>query len=282
VPPPSAPPVDAVAPLVGLERSRLLGLLRSLAVEDWQRPTRCPEWSVLGVARHLLGDDLGLLSRRRDHYLGTPAPESLTEVQFIDWLDQLQIEWVRAARRLSPRLVVELLEWTGPRLVDVLSQEDLTVRSARVSWAGPEPVPVWLDQLRELSEYWIHRQQLLDALDRPADLDPLLLRPILLGLRWAFPYRLSQAGLPPGDAIRMTIGEPLDETWLLVLHDRTCEFSDRPEDTVTATASFSADQAWRLLTNNLAQPVADLDVHGDERAVQVIATTRAIIGHPQE
>jgi len=28
---------------------------------------------------------------------------------------------------------------------------------------------VWLDQLRELSESWIHRQQLLDALDRPVD-----------------------------------------------------------------------------------------------------------------
>lgn len=233
------------------------------------------------MACHLLGDDLGLLSRRRDHYLGTPAPEFLTEGQYIDWLDQLQIEWVRAARRLSPRLVVELLDWTGPRVAEVLSNEDLTVRSARVSWAGPEPVPVWLHQLRELSEYWIHRQQLLDALYRPADLDPLLLRPILHGLRWAYPYRLSQAGLPPGGAIRIRIGEPLDETWLLVLHGGTWEFSDGPEDKVMATASFSADQAWRLLTNNLAQPAGDLDMHGDEHAVQIIATTRAIIGHPK-
>ena len=233
------------------------------------------------MACHLLGDDLGLLSRRRDHYMGTPAPESLREGQFIDWLDQLQIEWVRAARRLSPRLVVELLEWSGPRLTDALSKEDLTVRSSRVSWAGPEPVPVWLDQLRELSEYWIHRQQLLEALDREADLDPLLLRPILLGLRWAYPYRLSQADLSPGGAIRITIGEPLDETWLLVLADGSWEFSGGSEDRVMATAALSADHAWRLLSNNLAQPPGDLDVHGDERAVEVIATTRAIIGHPK-
>jgi hypothetical protein len=111
--------------------------------------------------------------------MGTPSPPELTEVQFIDWLDALQVEWVRAARRLSPRLVVELLEWTGPRLIDALGNEDLTVRSGRVSWAGPEVAPVWLDQLRELSEYWIHRQQLLESLGRPADLDPSLLRPIL-------------------------------------------------------------------------------------------------------
>lgn len=108
-----------------------------------------------------------------------------------------------------------------------------------------------------------------------------MLRPILLGRRWAYPFRLSQAGLSPGGAIRITIGEPLDETWLLALHDGTWEFSDRPEDKVMATASFSVDQAWRLITNNLAQPAADLDVHGDKHALQVIATTRAVVEHPK-
>jgi hypothetical protein len=39
-----------------------------------------------------------------------------------------------------------------------------------VSWAGSGPVPAWLDQARELSEYWIHRQQLLQGLGRPSDL----------------------------------------------------------------------------------------------------------------
>jgi hypothetical protein len=66
--------------------------------------------TVLGLACHLLGDDLGLLARRRDHHVGTPPPEDLSESEFIDWLDELQIEWVRAARRLSPHLVVEMLE----------------------------------------------------------------------------------------------------------------------------------------------------------------------------
>jgi hypothetical protein len=42
-------------------------------------------------------------------------------------------------------------------------------RTAQVSWAGTSPVPVWLDQARELSERWIHRQQLLQALGRPSE-----------------------------------------------------------------------------------------------------------------
>jgi hypothetical protein len=39
-----------------------------------------------------------------------------------------------------------------------------TAATVSVSWAGPDPVPAWLDQARELSEYWIHRQQILQAL----------------------------------------------------------------------------------------------------------------------
>src|SRR5262245_50017489 len=102
-------------------------------------PEPCPGWTVVGLATHLLGNDFGLLSRRRDNYMGTPSPEGLSEGEFIDRLDELQKEWVRAARRVSPPLVVELLEWTGPRLVSVLAGEDLAERSARVSWAVRSP-----------------------------------------------------------------------------------------------------------------------------------------------
>lgn len=278
---PSASPVEAVAPLFELERARLLDLLQSLRDEDWQRPSPCPGWTVLGLAGHLLGDDFGLLARRRDHYMGTPPPEGLSEDEFIDWLDDLQMEWVRTARRISPRLVVELLEWTGPRLVAVLAGEDLSERSARVSWAGPEAAPRWLDQLRELSECWIHRQQLLEAVGRPVDLDQTLLRPILLGLRWALPYRLSKADLASDGAIQITVGEPISERWTLISSGGTWGFAEGPPKHVIAHASLTADAAWRLLTNNLKHPPSALDITGDERATAVILTTRAIIGHPK-
>jgi hypothetical protein len=62
----------------------------------------------------------------------------------------------------------------------VLGEEDLSAYAASVSWAGPAPPPRWLDQLRELSDYWIHRQQLLEAVGRSVELDPTLLRPILV------------------------------------------------------------------------------------------------------
>jgi uncharacterized protein (TIGR03083 family) len=81
---PNISPVDAIAPLFEIERARLLDLVHELKPEVWQRPSPCPSWSVHGLVTHLLGDDLGLLSRRRDEYLGTPSPDCQSEAEFID------------------------------------------------------------------------------------------------------------------------------------------------------------------------------------------------------
>ena len=66
------------------ERARLLDLLSGLTVEQWLASTACAGWSVKDVAAHLLGDDLGRLSRQRDGFSSTaPGPgESL--VAFIN------------------------------------------------------------------------------------------------------------------------------------------------------------------------------------------------------
>lgn len=260
----------------------MIDLLDGLTDGDWQRPTPCPEWTVFGLACHLLGGDFGLLARRRDSYYGTPPPDGANEAQFIEWLDDLQRDWVRAASRLSPRLVVDLLAWTMPQLIETVRAEDPTAASAQVSWAGPQPVPVWLDQFRELSECWIHRQQLHEALDLPSDLDPVVLRPILLTMRWAYPYRLRRVGAADGDTVRVTITGPVTESWFLAASADGWDFAAEPGPHTVATLSLTTEQAWRLLSNNLPHEAQDdLDVSGDPRIVDVLLTTRAIIGSPK-
>ena len=161
------------AALHPVERARLLDLLGTLSADDWSRPTPCPGWSVLGLCHHLIGGDLGLLARRRDRHFGTVPPDGVDEAGFIGWLDRLQDEWVQATRRISPRVVVDLLEWLRPQITAMFAEQDPSLRTAEVSWAARGPVPVWLDQARELSEYWIHRQQLLIALGDPPTFAPI-------------------------------------------------------------------------------------------------------------
>lgn len=271
-----------IAPLFLLERERLCELLAGLDPADWQRPSPCPGWTVLGLCAHLAGDDLSFLARHRDGFHGTPGPEHASEEEFVAWLDGLQDEWVRAARRMSPRVVTGLLAWSGPQVAEALRAEDPSARTASVSWAGTGPVPVWLDQARELSEYWIHRQQLLHALDRPSDLRADLAGPVIDGLRWAYPFRLGQSRGEPGDTVTISVSGPVARTWFLVAATDGWEFRDQPGSRGVAAMSMSTEQAWRLLTNNLpATERSRITAAGDATILAILDRTRAIIGLPR-
>ena len=275
--PPSEPEQDYVGPFA-VERDRLNELLADLQTVDWTRPSPCPGWTVLGLCCHLVGDDLGLLARERDGHYGTPAPAG-SEAEFATWLDELQANWVRAARRLSPRLVTELLRWAGPQIIETFAGQDVRARTVSVSWAWSDLVPAWLGQAREVSEYWIHRQQILQALGRPSDLRADLAGPVLDGLRWAYPYPLAQAAAQPGDTVSISVTGPLARTWHLVATDAGWQFADQPGPRLAGSLVMNTEQAWRLLTNNMpAAGQADLTVSGDDAITAILLRTRAIIG----
>ena len=276
------PPPYEIAPLFLTERGRLIELLTGLDPADWQRPSPCPGWTVLGLCAHLAGDDLGFLARHRDGFHGTPGPEHASEDEFVAWLDALQDEWVTAARRMSPRIVTDLLTWSGPQVAETMRAQDPSARTASVSWAGTGPVPVWLDQVRELSEYWIHRQQLLHAVDCPSDLRADLAGPVLDGLRFAFPFRLGQVSGEPGDTVTLSVSGPVARAWFLVAGPDGWEFRDQPGTRGVAAMSMSTEQAWRLLTNNLpATERSRLTAAGDPAILGILDRTRAIIGLPR-
>ena len=269
-------------PLLELERERLLELLRGLAASDWQRPTPCPGWNVLGLASHLLGDDLSLVAGLRDQHRGTPPPPGLDEEGFIRWLDELQVEWVQATRRLSPRVVVDLLEWAGPQIVSTVKAQDASAVLANVSWASTTPVPAWLDQVRELSERWIHRQQILQSLGRPSDLRPDLAEPVMDGLRWAYPFRLDAHRRGSGATVDITIFGEVNLRWTIVSDGVSWAFQVAPGDSLAAELRLTSEQAWRLLSNNFdSGDHGEIRVSGDPGIVAALLQTRAIIGTPK-
>lgn len=60
------------------------------------------------------------------------------------------------------------------------------------------------------------------------------------------------------------------------------DFHGEPGPRRVAGLSVTTEQAWRLLTNNMAvEDRAQLRVDGDERIGSVLLRTRAIIGTPR-
>jgi uncharacterized protein (TIGR03083 family) len=85
------------------ERASLVELLSSLPAGQWQAPTVCPGWSVKDVALHLLGDDIDLLSRRRDGAATADAPSQPAGFQeLVVSLDRLNQTWVEGPAGSPP------------------------------------------------------------------------------------------------------------------------------------------------------------------------------------
>ena len=253
------------------ERRHLLDLLGELAEEEWAAPTVCPGWSVKDVALHLLGVDLGNLARRRDGFedpsFAPPGADLTDWTTLVDALGAWNEQWVRATRRLSPRLLCELLEMTGPALYDYFVGLDLTALGGAVSWAGPNPAPTWLDVAREYTERWTHQQQIREALGRPGLTGRRFFAPVLATFVHALPHTLRSIDAADGARLRLRIIGDSGEAWQAVRAAGRWHLCRDEPVPVDATLTLDQDVAWRLFTTGIsvtqARPSVALD--GDQR-----------------
>ena len=177
------------APLLRPLLSELLELLRGLTAEQWEAPTVAGAWRVRDVAAHLLDGELRKLAAYRDgHLLPLEAPIR-TDRDLARFVNALNADGVAWARRLSPRLLVDLLATTGEwaaDLLEALPPHDVAIWP--VSWAGEAVSENWMDVGREYTERWHHQMQIRDAVAAP---------PMLLEARWYRPLlELSVRALP--------------------------------------------------------------------------------------
>jgi uncharacterized protein (TIGR03083 family) len=152
------------------ERTTLSNLLEGLGPDEWAWPTECPEYSVKGVATHILGDDLSLLSRQRDQAESglSLLMAELHGSDFRTLLDTFNDRWVAAARFLSPKLLIELLDLTGEWTAEYYESVDPLTEGESVGIFGSrqdESSPFWHAIAREYLERWIHHSQIRRALD---------------------------------------------------------------------------------------------------------------------
>ena len=139
-------PLD-VTPYLRPERATLLDLLRDLTDDEWAAPTECPAWSVKGIALHVLGDDLSLLTRQRDGSTDslTLFAEDHPGLTFRELLDGFNEHWVSGARFLSAPVLIELLDLVGRWSADFYETVGLGTISGE---------PVQFFATLELSPYW--------------------------------------------------------------------------------------------------------------------------------
>ncbi len=243
----------------------LLEMLKGLSPQDWLKPTACGVWRVREVALHLLGDDVGILSSRRDGYsIYTEIDSWESLVLFINLSNQ---KWIDGLQRISPRLIKDFLSLTGPQVCEVFEKLDPYAIGGSVDWAGPEPAPVWLDLAREYTERWHHQQHIREAVGLPLLTQPRYLAPVLETFVFAFPHTYRNVEAEPGSTISLTIGGPAGNRWYIQRWDKTWELHQgKPETQPLADITLDQDTAWRLFSNGLDRETARQRIvfEGDE------------------
>jgi len=232
----------------------LLELLSGLSPQQWQQPTVCTQWSVKDIATHLLGGKLGILSRKRDGYAFSGSPIMKWD-ELVTLINNLNDLWVKAASRLSPRLLCDLLELAGGQVCEYFKSLDPFAIGDPVDWAGPERAPVWLDLAREYTEWWHHQQQIRDAVDKPGLKQPRFFAPVLDAFLRALPHTYKTVEAQEGTLVGVTIAGDSGGRWLLRREQSAWQLY---VGDAAANADITIDQeiAWRLFTKGTSRDKA--------------------------
>lgn len=248
-----------VLELFGGLHEHLIELLRSLSPAEWQRPTVCSQWSVKDIVAHLLDGDLRRLSAQRDGYRPPDAPAGFASYQdLVVYLHELNATWTRAAARVSPRILIDLLTLVHPQVIDVYrSLEPTGPAIYPVAWAGEVDSANWFDIAREYTERWHHQAQIRLAVDQPGETYARrFYHPVLEIFLRALPHTFREADRPAGAAVNVEITGEAGGQWALIRHSDVWRLHDGNVSNPVALAVVPAPIAWRLFTKRISRESA--------------------------
>lgn len=274
-----------VTPVFLLDRfpglhGQLMNLLRELDGADWGRPTVCALWSVKDIVAHLLDTSLRRLSYGRDGLDPSPGPTIASHADLIAYLNRLNAEWVAAARRLSPGVLIELLDSTAPEVHRFFQSLDPHAQAGfGVAWAGEESSPVWFDIGREYTERWLHQQQIREAVGAPGLTSRQWLHPTLDIFVRALPHTYRTVPAEAGRSVRLELEGEAGGVWTLVRQGEAWKLFTGSGGAPTTRIALSQDTAWRLFSKGLSQETARrrIKIEGDPQLGEPVLSALAVM-----
>ena len=258
-------------------RAEVLSILENLSSEQWSLPTACENWSVKDVAAHLLADDLGYLSRRRDR-------DGIT-FETSDWAELIRLinaqneAWVQATKRLSKKVLIALLTFSGEQLHTYLQSLDLKEKTDEIAWVGKGATPMWLQVARELTEYWMHYQHICEALGLQRFKEKRYLVPVLTTFFNSLPRTFANVSPVDNTLILITTEELSELDCHLVFESGTWQIFADTDLVPRSIVCVPQDVAWRIFTKGIdpEDAIRKSQIKGDIELGRVFFQATAIL-----
>ncbi len=261
---------------------KLIELLTSLTPDEWNLQTIVPLWKVRDVAAHLLDTALRKLSMVRDSsYVEAVSPQSPHDL--ITLVNRLNREGVTVYRRLSPRLLIDMMKMACEQSARFHESLDPFAPAAfAVSWAGEQTSLNWFDTARELTERWHHQQQIRLATNRPGIMTPDLYHPVLECLVRGLPHAFRDVEAPVGTLILLEISGECKGRGFLSRGLTGWHFVKLAEEEseVASRVTIPQELAWRVFTKGIDRDsaCAQIEIEGDRELGEQILRLTAIVG----
>lgn len=250
----------------------LIELLKSLNEEEWKLPTIAKLWSVKDIASHLLDGNLRTISYLRDNYFGEKSPEINSYFDLVAYLNQLNATWVTATKRLSPNLIIELLETSGKQYYEqlqTLNPFDKAMFS--VAWAGQDTSENWFHIAREYTEKFIHQQQIREAVGKQALFTKELFHPFINTFMYGLPHTFRNVEAEIGTVVTVKVLTEIGGVWNIVKTNINWQLTDSQENNPISTISISPEIAWKLFSKGMTpeQAFSKVEIIGDQNIGKV-------------
>jgi hypothetical protein len=230
----------------------LIGLLKSLSPEKWDLPTIAKLWTVKDIASHLLDGNLRNLSLSRDHFFGEKVRENPSFQDLVVYLNSLNASWITATKRLSPQVLIELLEISGKQYYKHLAGLDPFAESIfPVSWAGQRRSENWFHIAREYTEKFIHQQQIREALGRQALFTKKLYYPFIDTFMTALPQTYRDITADKGTVITIKISSPVGGQWNIIKTEKEWQLIPSRKIAAESTVIIKPELAWKLFSKGI-------------------------------
>jgi uncharacterized protein (TIGR03083 family) len=251
------PPTDTRA-LFRPVSSELVTLIRALPPSDWERPTIAGSWVVRDVVAHLVDLMFRRLSFHRDRMMPPPPSRPITgERDFVDFINGLNADWVGSSKRLSPRVLSDLLDKAATDLAGFFEELPRDAPALfGVSWAGEQTSEGWFDVGREFTELWHHQEQIRLAVGAPSLSDPRFLHAVLEIAARGLPHAFRGISAEPGATVSVTATGPAGGQWTLTRDVGGWTIQSGEPERATTRVRLSDESAWRLLFNALGADAA--------------------------
>jgi Mycothiol maleylpyruvate isomerase N-terminal domain len=246
----------------------LIDLLKSLTIEEWNAQTVARLWKVKDVAAHLLDGNVRTLSIQRDGFFGEQPGDIQSYQDLVAWLNQLNADWVKSSKRISPKVMILLHEATSHQTCTYYESVDLNTKAIfSVAWAGESESQNWFHIAREYTEKWLHQQQIRDAVNKPAILNQKYYSPFLETVMYALPFTFKNVGAPTDTAIQLDIAHEVVDSWYLVKRESGWELFKQKPLVILTHVYIEGHAAWKLFSKSWrAEDVRPyVKIEGDQR-----------------